>query len=511
MGQDLSDAEQPAEGGNSVSPRELFNFVRGAAGRHVKLGIGVGVLVAALGIVTSLLLPPLYEANAKILITQNALITPVLSNPGRQLPIVDPMRGIADVVMKKDNLEAIVRDAKLPAQWEATRPWFLRVKDWLAGVVGGPLLDEEKVRALVGILETRIEVRQEDAGSLRIRVYWRDPEMTFKLAQLAKEKFLSLRRLQETSVIAAAIDILETEVKRAADAIDPELAAVDKARNAALKQASPKEAERPSEKAGDTKPASAVVMYARPRKAAATSDGSDASLSAQLNEIRQNIKNAQEPFQRHLTELRMQLADLRSVYGPEHPLVVQQDNRIKEASVEPAEIGELRGQERQLLSRIEEIATASAAEVPSVVRGSGVPAAPGVQPAAAAGPAAGPIMVEEAPEVAAARSKLMAAIGKYNRLEDRLDGARIELTTAETAFKYRYLVVAEPEPPRKAVKPNRPLLIVASLFAAVLLGLLAGAMKELASGRLIEPWQVRALGVPMLAEVELTPGRRLGP
>ncbi|HLV22331.1 MAG TPA: hypothetical protein VKZ49_15670, partial [Polyangiaceae bacterium] len=87
------------------------------------------------------------------------------------------------------------------------------------------------------------------------------------------------------------------------------------------------------------------------------------------------------------------------------------------------------------------------------------------------------------------------------------DRARLELTTAEAAFKYRYVVVQEPEAPRKPVKPNRRMLILASLAGALMLGLLAGAARELATGRVIEAWQVKQLGVPLLADIDLSAGR----
>ena len=114
------------------------------------------------------------------------------------------------------------------------------------------------------------------------------------------------------------------------------------------------------------------------------------------------------------------------------------------------------------------------------------------------------MVLEEDPEVSAARAKLMSAVSKYDELKNRMDAARIELTTTEIAFKYRYVVVAEPELPRKPVKPNRPALILASLVAGIVAGFLAGAIRELTSGRVVEPWQVKQLGLPLLADVSLS-------
>jgi uncharacterized protein involved in exopolysaccharide biosynthesis len=108
----------------------------------------------------------------------------------------------------------------------------------------------------------------------------------------------------------------------------------------------------------------------------------------------------------------------------------------------------------------------------------------------------------------AAKERLRVATARYNGVDKRLDDAELELTTAQTAFKYRYVVTEEPEPPRQPIKPNRPRLIAASLSMALLLGLMAGGVRELMTGRLIEVWQVRMLGLPLLAEISSPPARR---
>src|SRR5690606_6816950 len=59
-----------------------------------------------------------------------------------------------------------------------------------------------------------------------------------------------------------------------------------------------------------------------------------------------------EPWQRRLADLKTQLNDLRGVYGPEHPAVVQQQRRINDARPEPPELARLRTEERNLATRI---------------------------------------------------------------------------------------------------------------------------------------------------------------
>jgi uncharacterized protein involved in exopolysaccharide biosynthesis len=475
-----------SEGSVGVSPGEWIRFVLGAARRHILLGVASLVVVASIGVAISIAIPSMYEANSKILVSQSALATAALSNPNRQLPVVDPMRGISEVTMTRENLEAIIRDTGLTQHWAATRSPLLQAKDWLQSVIVGPIPEADRVRALIGVLETRISVRAEDSTTIRIQVVWGDREMVVKLAKAVRDKFLQARVAQETSVISAAIGVIEDELKRAAEAIEPALGGVVRARE---KSREGRAAATPDAGAAPESSPGATFVRTAPKP-----QGPDPAVSSKLAEIRQAERNVLEPWQRRLTELRLQLADLRGQYGIAHPLVVQQEARIKDASIEPAELGALREEERALISRIESGQLTPA----DTVAGRWVPRAGG-----APSPAA-PMLMEEDPEVSAARAKLMSAVSKYDELKNRLDAARIELTTTEIAFKYRYVVVAEPELPRKPIKPNRPALILASVAAGIMAGLLAGAIRELTSGRVVEPWQVKQIGLPLLADVSLS-------
>jgi uncharacterized protein involved in exopolysaccharide biosynthesis len=478
------------EGSLGVSPGEWVRFVVGAARRHLLLGVASLVVVASIGVAISIAIPSMYEANSKILVSQTALATAALSNPNRQLPVVDPMRGITEVTMTRENLEAIIRDTGLVQHWDATRSPLLKAKDWLWSVVMGPIPDADRMRALIGVLETRISLRAEDSTTIRIQVVWGDREMVVKLAKAVRDKFLQARVAQETSVISAAIGVIEDELKRAGDAIEPALGGVVRARE---KSKEAKVVAVPDAGAGVSPESAPAQTFVR---TAPKPQGPDPAVSTKLAEIRQAERNVLEPWQRRLTELRVQLADLRGQYGSAHPLVVQQEARIKDATIEPAELAALREEERSLISRIE-----SGQLVPAEGGGHWVPSRSGLGSSAAA---AAPVLLEEDPEVSAARAKLMSAVSKYDELKNRLDAARIELTTTEIAFKYRYVVVAEPELPRKPIKPNRPALIMASLAAGIVAGLLAGAIRELTSGRVVEPWQVKQIGLPLLADVSLS-------
>ena len=332
------------EGSIGVSPGEWIRFVLAAARRHLLLGTASLVVVASIGVAISIAIPSMYEASSKILVSQTALATAALSNPNRQLPVVDPMRGITEVTMTRENLESIIRETGLIQHWAVTRSPILKAKDWLWSVVMGPIPDSDRVRALIGVLETRINLRAEDSTTIRIQVVWGDREMVVKLAKAVHDKFLQARVAQETSVITAAIGVIEDELKRAGEAIEPALGGVVRAREKSkeAKVAASPDARRRRRAPTTAPPATFVRTAPKPQRP-------DPAVSTKLAEIRQAERNVLEPWQRRLTELRLQLADLRSQYGAAHPLVVQQEARIKDATIEPAELGALREEERMLI------------------------------------------------------------------------------------------------------------------------------------------------------------------
>ena len=69
----------------------------------------------------------------------------------------------------------------------------------------------------------------------------------------------------------------------------------------------------------------------------------------------------------------------------------------------------------------------------------------------------------------------------------------------------RYKSVRPASVPRKPLKPDVALILVLTVFAALLGTLVTGATRDWLSGRLVEPWQVeRSLGLPVLSQVKLS-------
>src|SRR5262249_41420355 len=83
---------------------------------------------------------------------------------------------------------------------------------------------------------------------------------------------------------------------------------------------------------------------------------------------------------------------------------------------------------------------------------------------------------EEDPDVAYTKTQVKHALARYNALLDRIDTARLELDTAQAAFKHKYQVLKPPQRPKAPIRPRVTLVLLASILAGLFLALLAPAM-----------------------------------
>lgn len=482
--QELEEPSDEDEGGGGVGAGELLTFVSAAFRRHVALAVLVALFIGVLGVTIALLLPPLFEARGKIHVELSSNNVRTLSNPGGGAANPDPFSDASDIILSKSNLLELVRTAKLADQWDATRGAKGRALDWIRASLLGPTSLRDKENALAGMLEQQLQVVPEGRYTMSLRVYWGEPLMAAKLVAVGMDRFLDRRLASETAAIRTAIDLLENQFKKATDDLGPALEAVRHATLALRDSGRPTtpEVQKPDAHAERRVPEPVVVAPVAP----------DPQLGVALGDVRQKMNDIQSAWQQRLQAVQTQLSELRGVYGPSHPTVLQQVRRVEEASVEPAELAHLREEERRLSSLLRESPSAAPGGANRTqYRGVGGERTPSPLIAAAT----------DSPELTTAHSQLTARLDSYNEIKNRMNGAQLELNSVQEAFKLRYKILDKPEPPRKPLKPNRPLLIAASLAAALLIGFLAGGLREFFSGRFVDVWQIRQLGLPLLAEV----------
>jgi uncharacterized protein involved in exopolysaccharide biosynthesis len=479
----------------NIDPMEIVRFITGAARRNPLTCLATALVVALLGTAIVTAIPRKYESTSKIYVSNTGLITSQLTSGRRSLGDDAALKDIHEVVFNHANLAALVHDAKLVENWPSTRNWLQRGVDRARLALHGATSAKDMEEMLTPMLETRIEVKVEDTASIRFRASWRDAPTAQKLTQLVQRNYIASKESDELTAIAGATNVLEEELRQADASFAP---AVTELRDqiAKLREQAKSKTPQPTVAAGPALP----VAVELPHPVSPPID-----LTAKLNEIRNEERAILEPWQRRNADLKFQLADLLSVYGHAHPAVVQLENKLKAASAEPVELLDVRQREADLKASIANWAFTGRSSTGS--GGSAFGTASG-RPAADHDLLHDIVAnVADDPRLAPARIQLESVLRKSQEMKGRLDATRMELAIAEVGFKYRY---REIEPARfwaKPISPKYPALIGGVLAAVLILGFLAGAARELLAGKIMEEWQVKQLGVNVLARVDVRPWR----
>ena len=94
--------------------------------------------------------------------------------------------------------------------------------------------------------------------------------------------------------------------------------------------------------------------------------------------------------------------------------------------------------------------------------------------------------------------RLRVEMAQLAAVRERANAARAELSSSQEGFKHQYSILRPAQLPRQPVAPNMPVIYGAGFFASVLLALAVALLADLASGLILEAWQVeRQVGVPI--------------
>jgi len=438
---------------------------------------GVALLVASLtlGATAALLavLPRTYHVDAQLLAQRNTLM-PALGNPGRTVPTdaESPTRAAAETVLRRDNLLSLMKQTDLLNRWERGRPQVLRLKDYLTALVAPPS-EEDRVNAMVGFLEKRLTVSTGESTVL-ISIDWPDAQLGYALVDNALQNFLEQRHSAEVSSIAETIAILESHAADLREQIDSTLEDIKR-------------------ESAPARPAKADAPPPPRRDPAAEAAKSQAAEVKVLLEGKRRAINELDDFRRRrLAELQTELSQKRAIYADAHPAVAQILQSISALSDDSPQMAALRKDERELQGEYERLSARKSDNlVGAALRSSEI--APRKKSSDSP---------EQDVQGEYTRTRLRFAMEKYDTLVDRVNSARIELDTARAAFKYRYSVIRPPQLPKRPEKPKVPLVVAGGVMAAIALAVVAAALSDLRSGRILETWQVeRALGLEVLGQV----------
>ncbi|HZN91658.1 MAG TPA: hypothetical protein VFB81_03110 [Myxococcales bacterium] len=457
--------------------RDYLGFVRRAVGRHKTLVAVAWLSVMGVAGAALAMLPRQYHVESKILAQQNHVIAS-LGNPNRSVPrdADAPTRAASETILRRDNLISLIKQTDLVDNWEATRAPANKLKDWAVRMYKGQPTEEDRVDALVGLLEKKLQV-QIGEGTVTIMIDWANDEMAFRLVEAAQQNFLEARHVSEISSISEAITILEGHASGVREVIDGALERINRFND--------KKQQVPARVGG--------TGGRRPQ------DREREQVNAMLAAKKRAIADLEEFRNRRLTELQSKLLELKASYSDAHPEVVHAQQSITALKQDSLQLSDLKKEEAALkteLARMDASAkdASLAAAAEEALR---MPEEGGAAPRQNAAD-----MEKEEQAVEFAKARMGVALSKYDELLERIDSAKIELATARAAFKYRYSVVRPAQRPKKADKPNVPIMLAMGAFAASALAVLAAVLADVRTGKVLESWQVsRLIGVPVIAEV----------
>jgi uncharacterized protein involved in exopolysaccharide biosynthesis len=453
-----------------------IGFVLKSAGRHKLVFVVCLLTVAGGAAALARIFPNRYQVEGTVLVQPGSIIGS-LANPGLNRDWDLPTRAARELVIRRDNLLALCKKTNFLKRHLAARTPLVLARDWLFDKIrSAPLEDETRLRGLVEGIERKLFVTVGGEGTVTLRFVWSDPSLAYDFVDAALQSYFETRRAAEITQVGESIAILQAhagQVQRQAT----ELAASIEERERATRRAS-----------GPRRIVAPPVPVTEP--STPEQDEEAQQLEIRFRAKRQALADLEEFRRRRMDDLQAKLSELRHVYAPEHPQVIDLQKSIDGLSGSSPQLDQLRAEVNDLQASLKRISPLRAA----VVNRPPLPQ-PYFDPVT--------ILPTDDPRVDYDRVQLLALNRQYQSLSERIDAARVEIDTAEAAFKYRYIVVTPPQMPHGPMRPYALMVVVVGLMGGVLFAFFATTTMDLFRGRVVERWQVeRALGLTVIAEVD---------
>ncbi len=486
-----------AEGGGGGFQIELLrsylDFARRALRKRWLLSASIVVTILALTIVATIFWPRTYSCTTVLMPVGNSLLD------GKGTPPL--LIGAEDLIMRHENLEAIIRDTGLVQIYEDRRPPILKLKDHLMQTLVGKYDEKTLMTILLGTLESRLHVTTEKSD-LSIKAEWSDAITAAALAEAGRQSFIRARHVAEMSAFEEKMAIWDQHATKLRADIEVYADQVAQSRKDRLKQAKGEQAalDKNSAATADVKPRVIRSVTAAP----AAPDVELPVLKEKLEGLKRKLADLQGDRERRLQEAQAKYDDLKLRLTQSHPDVVSQAQRVSmlaqpttEEQLAQTEVTEA---EANLKMR-DGLAHGGVPSITTTLLGGGAGARPG-------GDAPLP------PEIVALLSnddgdpalnaQLLSAVSAYTSMRSEILTMRIDLDTAQAAFNHRYQVIIPADPPGKPDKPKPALMIVIGFLLAILVGAAVPISLDLKKGILTDRWQVEH-ELPVLAELHLPP------
>ena len=474
--------------------RNYLRYATGSVHRRKRMIALIVTLVVGLTAFALWSMPKTYHVEAKVLAQTNAALSVREGASGDA-----PTRSAAETILRRDKLVELVRRLDLVRHYRDHRAPLTRARDAVFGLAGGPPeTEQDRIDGMVDLLEKRLAVWTNEGGAtVSIAIDWLDADMARRIVEAAQQDYLESRYAQEITALGESLAILQSHAASSRADVDAAVAALGE-----IVEASPANAP-PSETKATPRAAPVHVAVVAPSTPAVPSE-EQKQIRISIEAKQRALDDLEEFRKRRLTDLQTRLAEQRSIYTENHPVVVDLRGQIADLSSESpqvlslrSEIAELRTEEGRFgdatadaqvpIARSLPTADKTAPELPSDIVRLGVD-----------------LREDRDPNVMYARAQVRDAMDKYGALRSHIQATEIDLETAKAGFKYRYAVVTPPHLPKKPVKPNAPLVMLASILAALFAAVSLAILADLREGRLVESWELeRLLGGPVIIDLEV--------
>jgi uncharacterized protein involved in exopolysaccharide biosynthesis len=493
------ETEGTQEQGSNADPmaqlRSYLAFARRGLRSRRTLGITVALSLLVLTALIARFIPRTYTCSTVLMTVETEVLD------GDRGP--RPLAGAEGLIMRHENLEALIRATHLVDTYAMRRPPLLRLKDRIFESVFGKMDKKTLMAVLVGTLESRLTVEvdpKQQRDMLQITVNWGDSKTAAELAQATKDGFLQIRHAAEISAFQEKMVILDSHAATLREEVATLGEQVEAATAAKVAEVSKSGGASPAA-AGSVKSTKSSINLGSLAKPAPVVDAQLPERKEKLSELKQKLAAAENERSGRMNVEQAKLDELKLRFTPSHPQVITQEERVGMVSNVSSELALLRSEVADLQMQVnqrEAMVTTGQALPSRIARG-----ASDLGGNADLLPADILRLLDREGGDPALKAQLSGAIVRYGALRDEVRGAKLALDTAQAAFNHRYQVVIPVEEPNKAGKPNIPVIVGVGIFLALLLGLLVPILLELRRGVLVENWQVHTFQLPVLAELRL--------
>lgn len=424
------------------------------------------VLLSLAGIAAALLLKPVYQSNATLLVESQDLPSDLVKSSNASL-IDRRVARLQERVLSRENLMSVVRQHGLYEEEQRSGG----IDSVIARVRGDVSVEPETVSGGGWNGETTI--------SLDLGFSYADAAKAQAALQTLTDQFLQLNAAQSADQAQSTVGLLATQ----ASGLQGQLAQIE-GQITTIK----------SQYGGVI----ASVGAPMPVSGGGSYDAQIMALQRDNNQLMQQARTVErDPT---VAAAEAALASARGVYVDSHPDVVAAQQRLREARNIASQNGT--GQnarsiaQAQIASNNAQIAALGQARAAEAARTASTTAAQARAPA---------VM----DRVAQLENRANVLREQYQEVSGRLLAARNLATMEDRNLGERLTVSAAPSLPEEPSSPNRPLLIVGGLLAGLLAGALFAIAKEMAVRPIRGGQQVEDLtGVaPLVVIPILKPGR----